>query len=195
MNRISQFALAFVFVVSYQMISARFAAAQFVVDFDENGHGTVNGATMAFTTGPLRYQFPGGGLTPGDVVVTETPVGTNQTDSDILQFDANGGISVFSDLEAGETPPFDLADVPATAFPIPPSGSPIFPETDPSGGPAIEGGINGLFNYAPVPGMPGSLPTGGQIIYNFTSDVPEPGSICLLAVGASALMLRRRVVA
>jgi hypothetical protein len=192
MNRISQFALAFLCVVSYQLISARIAAAQITVDFDENGRGTVNGATMGFTTGPLRYQFPGGALTPGDVVVTETPVGTNQTDSDLLRFDANGGITVFSDLESGETSP-DLADVPVIPSPVTPFLT--LPETDPKGGPAIEGGVNGLFGYTPTPGMPGSLPTGGQIIYNFTSDVPEPGSICLLAVGASALMLRRRAVA
>ena len=47
--------------------------------------------------------------TPGDVVVNETA--TAQISSDLLRFDANGNLTVFSDIETNDVPPFDLADL------------------------------------------------------------------------------------
>jgi hypothetical protein len=173
--------------------SASPSTAQIIVNFDENGNGTFGGSPMSFRVNPgLRYQLPIN-ITVGDIVVTEGPVGPNgTTDSDLLQFDDNGGVTVFSDLEAGETNP-DLADVPAANFPITPPGALTFAETDPSGGPAVEGGVNGLFGYAPLPTQPGGNPNGPQLIYNFTSDsVPEPSSAMLVGIGAAALLIRRR---
>jgi hypothetical protein len=171
---------------------ASFSWAQITVNFDENGNGTFGGSPMPFHVNFLRYQFPIN-ITVGDVVVTEGPVGPNGSgNSDILRFDDNGGVTVFSDLEAGEVNP-DLADVPPSGFPMPAPGALMFPETDPSGGPAVEGAVNGLFGYAPLPTQPGGNPSGPQLVYNFTSDsVPEPGSITLLGFGAGTLLIRRR---
>jgi hypothetical protein len=123
------------------------------------------------------------------VVVNEIAVPA-QIYSDLLRFDANGKLTVFSDVETSDIPPLDLADV---GIPTPAPGA-VFPlETNAAGGPAVEGGINGLFGYQPAPGTPGGFPVGtvGTIDYNFISDtsVPEPSSLMELGLGVVTIGL------
>ncbi|MGA2440009.1 MAG: PEP-CTERM sorting domain-containing protein [Tepidisphaeraceae bacterium] len=173
------------------------ARAQFVVTFDENNVGTVTGPTIP-TPIPLPADkstpklYPGQVLgyvpQPGDVLLLENAADTNNP-SDLLRFTANDELIVYSDIDT-EPGPADLADI---GVPPPETGYPniTLVETDPSGGPAVEGGMNGLFGYTPSPGMPGAPPAGyPAVTYNFISDVPEPASLALLAVGALGFMMR-----
>lgn len=167
-----------------------------VITFDENGHGNLNGNPLPFFVGP----DPSGGLpvnvlvytlpfvvTPGDVGLLENPVGsTNRVLSDIVRFintPANTSDMIFySDFEATDKPPFDLAD---TGLPQSPNAF-LIQEVGP------EGNNGAVWN--PVPGQPGSLPTGGTIQFNIISDVPEPGTLTLAALGGGLVLatLRRR---
>jgi hypothetical protein len=179
--------------VAALLFAVRAGSAQ-VISFDENGKGTFGTVTLPVTpSSPPVYHLAvllGYVPTPGDVLVTEG-ANTAQLDSDLLRFDPNGNLTVFSDREATDLPPLDLADV---GIPTPIAGLPFItlPETDLTGKPAVEGGINGLFGYMPGPGMPGGSPTGALgATYNFTSDVPEPASLSVLGIGACALLSRR----
>jgi hypothetical protein len=167
--------------------------------FDENGRGTqvtTAGGTVSipFSTGPLTYHL-GYTSTAGDIVLTEGTLAN--TTSDLLRFDAQGNVVVFSDLEPGEPSP-DLADV--TALPPPNTGFLTLAENGPGGGPGLEGGINGLFGYTPAPGsgLPGAPIVGAApVTLNFISDVPEPSSwaLMLLVAGLALLIRRRRPIA
>ncbi|HEV2970553.1 MAG TPA: hypothetical protein VGY55_11335 [Pirellulales bacterium] len=189
-------------IVAILLIAAAHPAmAQIQVNTDENGGGTYtyfgthNWGGFVTKSSPPVYHLeaalaavtppgPNPIVTPGDVIVNE--VATAQISSDLLRFDNNGNLTVFSDIEANEPPPLDLADV---GVPAPGTNVVILPETSPSGGPPVEGGVNGLFGYQPGPGMPGGFPNGvaGTISYNFYSDgsVPEPstGMMAVLACG------------
>jgi hypothetical protein len=174
------------------VLSVRPASAQ-TFTFDENGKGTITtgsgtiSITGSPTPAPLTYKL-GYASTAGDIVVVE-PGTPNNAPSDILRFDANGNVTVFSDFESGEVP--DLADV--AALPTP-STNAVFPlENGPGGAPGIEGGMNGLFGYTPPVGTPGSGPsTAGPVTFNFISDVPEPSTWGLLVVGLGVALLARR---
>jgi hypothetical protein len=53
-------------------------------------------------------------------------------------------------------------------------------------------GVNGLFDYTPTPTQPGYIvlsPFPGPVVYNFTSDVPEPAGVMGLGVAAAAAAL------
>ena len=185
------------------------AQAALVVNFDEFGNGTIQGAAGTVPLPslgnivdpvdpgnglmPLAYDlsaFGGAVFTPGDVDVVES----DGTHSDLLRFtpmttaNPKQQLLIYSDLpEPGE-------------FPVPPAdvGIPVFRQLNnialPESGP--EAGPNGLFGYIPNPNDPGFAPTPpGPITYNFLSDgaVPEPASVGLLMVGgAYALLARRR---
>jgi hypothetical protein len=164
--------------------------------FDENGKGTqitTSGGTVPIPVSnvpaPLTYQL-GYASTPGDILLFEPGTSTNIL-SDILRFDANGNVTVFSELEPGEPSP-DLADVPALPLP-----GPVFinqVESGPNGLPGLEGSMNGLFGYTPPAGSPGSTAAGvAPVTLNFVSDVPEPSTWGLVVVGLGvALLVRRR---
>ena len=118
---------------------------------------------------------------PGDVLITETEGQTNRV-SDILRFVQNN-LYVYSEREPGETNA-DLGDV----F--------VFPPLQPNiAGPFSEVGVEGNngFVWAPVPGSGQPGDPGFGVQYQFTSDVPEPGSVMLAALGGGILLgLRRR---
>jgi hypothetical protein len=194
-------------VATLLIVAAHPAMAQFQVNIDENGGGTYFGpngeshtwGTFVTKSSPPVYHLlaafaavtppePNFIPTPGDVIVNE--VSTAQISSDLLRFDGKGNLTVYSDLD--NVPPFALTDV---GVPAPGPVMVILPETSPTGGPPVEGGVNGLFGYQPAPGMPGGFPAGsvGTMDYNFFSDgsVPEP-STGVLAVLACGLMWWKR---
>ena len=177
--------IALIVVLSVRPVSGQ------TFTFDENGRGVnvTTGTAIPFSNSPapLTYHL-GYPSTAGDIVVTE-PGTPNNAPSDILRFDAQGNVTVFSDFESGEQP--DLADV--TALPAP-STNAVFPlENGPGGAPGLEGGVNGLFGYTPPAGTPGSAPaTVGPVTFNFVSDVPEPSTWGLLVVGLGVALLARR---
>jgi hypothetical protein len=171
------------------MLAAGFTAAMAVttafsqtnvLTVDEFGVGTYNGTPLA--SGPLFD--PSSGITtigytlpfpavPGDVVLSEPNIGTV---SDVLRFDGNGNLFFFSDFDLSD-PPDAPADkgLPSTYQ----LNTVFFTES------GVEGGLQGLFGYAPGSGDPGDNSAGA--IYNFISDVPEPGALPLLACGLGML--------
>ncbi len=180
--------------------------AQFQINIDENGGGTYfgpNGESHTWggfvtLSSPPVYHIAAATAatgttlapTPGDVLISESA--TAQIPSDLLRFDANGNLTVFSDVESSDKPPFDLADV---GVPTPGTSVVSLLETDQFGNPAVEGKENGIFGYSPTPGMPGSFPAGtpGTVTYNFISDaVPEPSTFALAAFGWLGIFLVRR---
>jgi hypothetical protein len=154
------------------------------VVFDENGNGTYNGQAIdhVYVSGQSLYYILPFVTAPGDVVITEP--GT-QDISDLLRFAPIAGapvtyLFVYSELpEAGETPA--LADLG-----IPTVGATFvsFPES------GTEGGWNGLYYVPSPPTNPGSVAT-NMVAYDFTSDVPEPMTLSLLAIGGAAVLRRR----
>jgi hypothetical protein len=185
------------FVAGFIYAMAAVSSFAQILTFDENGHANFGGNPLPFFVGP----DPSGGLaanvlvytlpfmvTPGDVGLLENPIGsgTNLVLSDIVRFytptTANtSDIIFYSDIEAGEND-HDLAD---TGLPQSPNAF-LIQEVGP------ENNNGAIWN--PVPGQPGSLPTGGTIQFNIISDVPEPGTLTLAACGGalSLAALRRR---
>ena len=184
--------------------------AQVVISFDENGGGSAIGAPFQImqgfmspdpSTGITTLTYPiagsvGAAPVPGDVQISEPNSNSGTTTlSDLLRFDPNGMLYVYSDLEPGETapkPPAISADVglPPNPQADPFSNSILIPETGLPGQPYSEN-ANGIFNYMPTARQPGYIP-GAFAIYNFYSDVPEPASTGVLAIGGAGLMARRR---
>src|SRR5580704_12004051 len=127
-GRIGGWVLAITFLLALVSRSVH-AQPTFVITFDEAGSGSVfNGTfpnmpgqmTVDPTTGmtTLTYHIAASTSSPtiaGDVQITEPNSGTGATVlSDLLRFDPNGMLFVYSDLEAGETaatPPTISADV------------------------------------------------------------------------------------
>jgi hypothetical protein len=169
-----------------------------IFTFDENGNYTMNGGPVPVPVPVQVAPDPSGGIaanvliyqlpfvvTPGDVALLENGQ-TSQTPSDIVRFFSPAGanfsdIIFYSDVEPGE-PNTDLAD---SGLPVSPNAFPI-PEVGPEG--------NNGATWNPLPGQPGSAPTGVNIQYNIISDVPEPSALVLatLSGGLLLVMLKRR---
>jgi hypothetical protein len=175
---------------------ARHASGQLVFSFDENGNGTqltTSGGSspipVTLTPGFPPVYHLGYKSTAGDVLIFE--LATSNTPSDLLRFDNQGDVTVYSEFEAGDVA--DLADM--RTFPTLLGNSTSALETSLNGGPALEGSVNGLFGYQPPhgsgdPGAPrGNAP---PVTINFTSDVPEPSSALIFCGAALALLVRRR---
>ena len=190
--------LVSVMTIGLLFVSAGPAVAQFQVRIDENGGGSYFGPNgelhtwggMVTLSSPPVYHLQtalGFVPSPGDVLVSDAA--TAVLPGDLLRFDGNGNLTVYSDVEASDVPPFDLADV---GVPTPATNLVTRLETDPTGGPAVEGQINGLFGYSPAPGTPGGYPAGtvGSITYEFVSDTPEPAALTWLGCAATALLRR-----
>jgi hypothetical protein len=171
------------------------AASQgMLISFDENGKGDVDGTPLVYGIGEppighptLYYELPAT-IVEGDAVLYE-PQSTSEI-SDILRFlnvqGATGGLTgrvyVYSERELDGVER-DLAD----------TGIPDWPWLDNRWGTyeqGIEGGWNGLVITLLDPAMAGYME--GGVTYNFTSDVPEPATICLLGLGTLSLIRKKR---
>jgi hypothetical protein len=152
------------------------------VVFDENGNGTYNGTKLETGfDGTLYYVLPFT-TTGGDVAIQEV----TGAYSDLLRFQplsaaAITRLYVYSELpEAGEIA--SLADV---GVPAPNPNLTIYFDEQ-----GTEDGWNGLVFEATTISYPGwgQMPT----VYNFTSDVPEPMTLALLAMGGATLLRWRK---
>ena len=170
-------------------IAATTALSQPLISVDEFGVGTFNASPLGWQTNvaepfsgmtTLSYNLPFPGVR-GDVVLMEPNSGVV---SDLIRFDGNGHLFFFSDASPGD-PADSLADVGLPGFN---AAAPVLflNETGPEAGP------NGFWGYNPTGGLPGDNTAGA--IYNFISDVPEPGALPLLACGLGILgfVQRRR---
>jgi hypothetical protein len=181
--------LKHLFAASLAVAISSTALAQPVINIDETGVGTFGGAPLTsgtlldtnsgLTTLVYFLPFPG---VAGDVALVDT----SGVGSDVLRWDGNFHLFVFSDNSDVDSPT-PIADVglPAALLPL----SSVLLETGPEAGP------NGLFNYNPGFTGPGGNTAGAT--YNFISDpapVPEPGTLALFAGGLGVLSLpvRRR---
>jgi hypothetical protein len=187
------------------LLCTRSAMAQFTINIDEYGNGsliTASGASITIPSlgnvvdpfdpasgiKPLGYNLvgiiPGVVAFDGDVLLSEPQNPT--TPSDLLRW-THGLLLVYSDKpEAGEInpPPADVG-LP-TQFQ---ANALAMLEVGPEAGP------NGLFGYAPAPGQPGFYPVPpGPATYNFLSDgvLPEPASLGVIGLGLVLLLRRRR---
>ena len=181
-------------------LAARSVCGQFVVNFDENGNGSVQTPAAGLVPMPgvkgIDPFDPANGLQPvtynvaaivggaplaGDLLVSEPP--NTQVLSDLVRFN-QGLIIVYSETaESGELP--DLADVG-----LPASRQALLQNAIETG---PEGGINGVFGYVPTPNQPGAFaPLPNGVTYNFTSDAPEPASVLAMAGAVGTLLIRPR---
>jgi len=152
------------------------------ITLDENGHGFGPSGALPFIVGPdplsgivtLKYELPFP-ITPGDLVLGDSDTGAA---SDILRFYTQS-VFFLSDLEDGEVPPFDLADV--QTLPLLQPGFFFFFENGPEG--------NNGFVWTPPAGTPGAPIGGGTVQYNIISDgvVPEPDTNILALIGAAII--------
>ena len=167
------------------------------ITVDENGNGTLTNTAGFFGALPFSQitdPGPGGltgvanygllrppGLTAGDLVLLE-----GDSTSDIIRFDPatnSGSLFFYSDVDGGVDA---LADI---GLPDGLNTNVVrLSEVD------LGGGLSGVI-YTPTSGQPGFVTgAGGPVIYTLVSDVPEPGSLPLMAFGAAFLgyYLRRR---
>lgn len=188
MKNLNHTLLAAVFAAA---ITATTAYSQPVITIDEFGNGNFNGTPLpsAMAVDPfsgmttLSYTLPFPAIR-GDVVLSDV----SGTVSDILRFEGNFTLYIYSDTDTSEPNP-SPADV---GFPAAIQPSPVFaPETGP------EPGLNGLFGYNPGTTLPGGNSAGAT--YNFISDpapAPEPGPLALIAGGLGIFgfsLLRRKL--
>jgi hypothetical protein len=187
--------------------AARTASAS-VITFDENGKGSIQAPSGQqfplipagnipdpFDPGngllPLVYDLTASGIVspvvPGDMDVLEIPGTPN---SDLLRWTTDPAtgrsfLVVYSDrAEPGEIP--DAADVG-----LPLARQPNLIAAQESG---PEGGVNGVFGYAPAQGMPGFFinSAGDTPVYNFISDTPEPATAGIMSIAGVTLLRRHR---
>ncbi len=160
------------------------------ITFDENGIGDVDGTPLYSDVDTPPEGIPGHAtlyyvlpeeVVEGDVVIYEPDALGNPTSkiSDILRFDVATPpcVFVYSDNSDGANEKADTG-IPTewtNVVRVPEEGS--------------ENGWNGL-HYTPMEGQPGY--TGGGVTYVFTSDVPEPATICILGLGALSLIRRKK---
>jgi hypothetical protein len=133
----------------------------------------------------------------GDVLMTDSweSGGTN----DVLRFDGSGHLIFYS---LGDTNGVGGADLLAANYAVALNNAitnslypfVVFNELSTTGGEAPPG-MNYL-NYTPLAGSGigyvGGGPPGGSPSYLFISDVPEPATVSLIALGAGAAILWRR---
>ncbi len=171
-------------------IAATTAFSQPLISVDEWGNGTIGGSPLTWQTNvvelfsgmaTLSYNLPFAG-NRGDVSIADN----YGVVSDLIRFDGNGHLFFFSDVGIND-PPISLADVGIPGFN---AAAPVlfFNEV------TLPSGAEGLFGYTPAVG--GNDPGGATapVIYDFISDVPEPGALPLLACGLGILgfVQRRR---
>ena len=157
---------------------------------DENGNGTLNGQPIPFTIGQdpgpgglpnaLIYHLAAfGNWTVGDLLLQE-PSGTGGG-SDLIRFNPGGSLVFYSDTEPGEIG--ELADIglPTERY----SNNLTRTELD------NPDGSDGIL-YVPTEGSNPGFLTGLQMVYQITSDVPEPAAPSLLALGGLAMLRRRK---
>ena len=168
-------------------ITATSALSQPLISVDEFGNGTIGGSPLTWQTSlvepfsamaTLSYNLPFPGFR-GDVVLMEPNSGLV---SDLIRFDGNSHLFFFSDASPGD-PADSLADVGLPGY-NPAAPTLFFNETGPEGGP------NGLWGYLPTSNDPGG--NTAAVMYDFISDVPEPGALTLLAAGLGILGYTQR---
>ncbi len=173
-------------------IAATTAIGQPLISVDEWGNGTVGGSPLTWQTTllepfsgmfTLSYTLPFPGVR-GDVSIADS----DGTVSDIVRFDGNFHLFFFSDFSVAE-PPISLADV---GIPGPNAFAPTVYYNEVT----LPSGADGLWGYTPGFSNPGGNTT-GTVIYDFISDVPEPGALPLMACGLGILgfVQRRRKLA
>ncbi|MCX5635107.1 MAG: PEP-CTERM sorting domain-containing protein [Planctomycetota bacterium] len=174
---------------------------EYNVTFNENGQGDNGGVPMQKGTGvpsigqseleKIPTLFYVLGFTPaiqGDVKILEPQTSTI---SDVLRF-VGDKVYVYSEKETGEQNA-ELADV-VTNFPQWEWWqTPVVTEyeTGLHADPYTEL-VNGLY-WQPREGEPGFNGVGNELaIYTFISDVPEPATLALLAIGGLAMLRRNK---
>jgi len=161
-----------------------------IVTIDENGNGTNwNGVPLNWFKGQdpapgglpdaLIYVQLGFAGEQGDLIILEPEGGY----SDIVRFNGDGSIVFYSDRELDSGEPPELAD---TGFP-----TALYPNQVTMLEVGSEG--NNWVDYMPQPGQPGFEPGMEGLTYHIISDIPEPATMTLLALGLGAALLRRRM--
>jgi PEP-CTERM motif-containing protein len=191
--------LAFAAIPGWTSVIDPCSANPCTITIDENGNGSWNGTPLSFALG----TDPGPGGQSGVLIYSGLPVGgaigdvllnDNEGVSDILRFNGNGTVIVYSDITGGSDALADNSGLTSllndqTLY----YGNLLFiDELGPEGN-------NGAI-YTPSLGQPGSgFNPLDNVTYNFISDstpVPEPGSMLLFASGLMGLAgtIRRKLL-
>jgi len=166
-----------------------------IFTFDENGNSTGAGISPGVLQAGPSGGLPSGipvlvyqlamPVVSGDVVLVEA--GQPPTAfSDVVRFwNVTTGANVsqiifYSDIETTEPEPVNLADTGLPSLLTSPVSPVYINEVGPEGN-------NGAV-WTPPAGAPGSSLAGVVVQYNIISDVPEPGSLALLAGGLGILL-------
>jgi len=138
---------------------------------------------IGFDPGPgglnnvLIYTLPFGGI-QGDVLLNDPGIGV----LDVIRFNGDGTLIFYSDNIDGFDAPGDTPSPPGAFY----ANTVTLTEVGPEG--------NNGATYAPTANQPGFGIFGGQATtYVFISDsqIPEPGTMCLIGGGLAILIVRR----